>query len=480
MSGDRILMVSDAKKVYKYLKHHGEATLSEISDATGIWESHLIELLGEHEEKKFIDFNPNTGEYSIKFRLGKPLPVHKQNHGAADYGKILQAISRIDNAPSTTSSAPVTTVSGIPQSYSNPYLPNLPKSIDQGDRGTCVGFSTAIATTLAYFTDTQDLPTAAEVAAEQRNVSVNLGCTNGYPAIFDIFEKRWKSPEYLYIQSRLVGNITDPEGSDVGASAKSLTIYGSVFETDDQTSKTVYCVPDWYPVKSGETTAQAQARIIADGQTRITHGYATAHDFNSICAAIYKYGCALIAVNIYENYTTQGCTGNLPDPRGEVVGSHALCLTGYDLNARTMQVRMSWGTDWSDESGFTENYYNLAASECYVILDASEAAIASKLFSTVTLDSNVPCTFVVNNEPTDVISNGNVSLEIGTVHTVTATPVTPSAVVEPSISQSITPTGSTGILNFNFTPAGNVTQKNLIELLVEVVEAIIKYLESSL
>jgi hypothetical protein len=216
----------------------------------------------------------------------------------------------------------------------------------------------------------------------------------------------------------------------------------------------------------------AQARIIADGKTRVTQGYAAITAFDDICAAIYKYGYALIAVNIYSNYTTQGCTGNLPDPNGDIVGSHALCLTGYDKVARTLQVRMSWGTDWSDDSGFSERYFNDAAAECYTILDANETKIGQQLYSAITLNSNVPCTFVVNGEPSTVAVNGVITIERGVNHVVTATPDNPGGVVEPAIVQSITPTGATGVLNFNFTPVGNVPKKSLVEMIEELIVAI--------
>lgn len=466
-------MAQKHKLIYQYLKQHGASTISEIADGIStpsqiIGELELIDILNDHTEKQYIQYNVPTKKYSIRFVLGKPLEVHKKNAKAWDYKRIRQELVGGGVQPPTVQ---------IPSTYSNPYLKYLPNQIDQGDRGTCVGFSTATATTLAYFTDTQDFPTDAEVASEQRNVSINLGCTNNMPFMCDIFEKRWKSPAYLYNMSRLVGNITDPEGSEVSASAQSLTIYGSVFETECQTAKTPTCVPMWYPLLPGETTAQAQARIIADGKSRITQGYAAVTDFNTICEAIYTHGYALIAVNIYDNYTSQGCTGNLPDPRGDVVGGHALCLTGYDMNARTLQVRMSWGSNWSNDSGFTENYYNQAASECYVILDANETKIGQKLYSNVTLDANVPCTFVVNGEPTDTIANNVVTLERNVQHTVTATPVDPSGVVEPAIVQSITPTGDTGVINFAFTPVGVVPKKNIVELIVELIDAILNLLK---
>ena len=238
-------MAKTHKMVFKHLKEKGASTLPEIASGLGKSEKEIKEAIEPY--LKFLKYDEQTKKYSVKFKLDKPLQRnHNDRYQAMDYSAIKAAMAgkHKNKKPATET---------IPQKYENPYLKYLPKAIDQGSRGTCVGFGTAIACTLAYFADTQDFPSDAEIAAEQRNVKVDFGCTNGNPAIFDIFEKRWKSPEYLYVQSRLVGHITVPEGSDVGASAKSLAIYGSVLESDDKTSKSEYCVPDWYPTSPEKT-----------------------------------------------------------------------------------------------------------------------------------------------------------------------------------------------------------------------------------
>ena len=467
-------MAHEHKLIYQYLKTHGASTVAQIAGGIStpsriVSEGEVQAILDDHKGKNYINHDLTTGKYSVKFMLGKPLEVHKKDNKAWNYKRIrTEMLAGGGVQPPTVQ---------IPDTYTNPYLKYLPDHIDQQDRGTCVGFSTAIATTLAYLMDTQDFPTPAEIAAEKRNQQIDLGCANGKPFVFDVFEKRWKSPEYCYNMSRIVGNVTDPEGSYVSASAKSLTINGSVFETECQTAKTPTCVPMWYPALPGESGQQTQDRIMASGKSRITQGYAAITDFNTICEAIYTHGYALIAVNIYENYTDGGCVGNLPEPRGEVVGGHALCLTGYDMTNRTLQVRMSWGTNWSNESGFSENYFNQAASECYVILDANETKIGQQLYTNVTLDANVPCTFVVNGEPTDTIVNNVVTIERGITHTITATAIDPTTVVQPAIANTITTSGDTAILDFAFTPVGSVPKKNLIELIVELIDAILNLLK---
>ena len=88
------------------------------------------------------------------------------------------------------------------------------------------------------------------------------------------------------------------------------------------------------PRLPGESSADAQRRIIQSGQNHRTNGFAQTTSFETICEALYThgYGCVLLPINIYENYTDKGCVGNYPEPRGVEVGSHAQAVVGYDLD----------------------------------------------------------------------------------------------------------------------------------------------------
>ena len=142
---------------------------------------------------------------------------------------------------------------------------------------------------------------------------------------------------------------------------------------------------------------------------------------------------------------------------------------------------MSWGTNWSDDSGFSYNYYTQAASEQYIVLDPNEALVGTELYAEVELTPNVACTFTVNGEPTDTIIDNGVALLQNIQHTIVATPVNASAVKESSMTKTIIPTNQFETLAFEFTlvnptpnpnpnPDPNPTptpSKNWIELLVE-------------
>jgi C1A family cysteine protease len=44
---------------------------------------------------------------------------------------------------------------------------------------------------------------------------------------------------------------------------------------------------------------------------------------------------------------------NLPNPTEVFMGGHAVCAVGYDLKARTVLVRNSWGAEWGQGGYFT-------------------------------------------------------------------------------------------------------------------------------
>jgi hypothetical protein len=464
-------MSSVIKQVLKYLKENGGSTLEEISNGTGVPQTDLLVAVGHIIEDGYVVFNETNKTYKIKFVLNPVISAERLSEKTAwDYNKIQEKLATV--TPQTTRT--------IPEKWRNPYLSYLPDRIDQGDRGTCVGFSSAIGATLLYYQITKDLPTPEEVAAEKRNVEYKL-CSSSKPLICDQFNKRWKSPQFIYMMSRLVGNVTSPEGSYVSAAVKALNKYGSVFETECTTSKTPYCVAEWYPTLNGESTEDAKCRIMLSGLSHLTEGYAQVGTFDAICDAVYTHGFALIAINIYENYTRDNCEGNYPDPNGSVVGSHAQCVVGYDKIARTLEFRQSWGNSWTNEGGISERYFEEAASEAFIILDENETKVGQTIYTKVAVTSNVNCTYKVDNDNATV-SNGVVALERGVRHTITATAVDASTVTEPTMSVTFTPLNETHEVDFTFTKVdipSPVVKKSLIRAIYDLIIAFLSAFKRS-
>ena len=68
--------------------------------------------------------------------------------------------------------------------------------------------------------------------------------------------------------------------------------------------------------------------------------------------------------SVYESFESERVRRSgiapLPEPGEQLLGGHAVCAVGYDLNKRTYLVRNSWGTDWGLEGYFTMPFDYLA------------------------------------------------------------------------------------------------------------------------
>jgi hypothetical protein len=441
--------MSAEKDIFRFLKKHGAANFETIVLETGINASEVNDFLDRYVSDGIIGIN-DEGVYRIKYVLDPPLKPEPLSTKYYSYERIQEEIQKGGGIPIE--------YQDVPSKWRNPNIKYLPTHVDQGDRGTCVGFATAIGLTLLYFQITGDVPSAAELADIKRNIEEQLGCPNAKPLIRDNFGRRWKSPQFLYDRSREEGGVTEPSGSYLSASVAAAKKYGSVFETECWTSKTPYCVANFYPVIPGETGEQSKQRILALGAQHKTNGYATIVDFNAFCAAIYNQwknktggGFGLVPINIFENYTQNGSTGMYPDPRGEVVGSHAQCVVGYDMDAGTLEFWQSWGFDWSSDGGITKKYWDQAAGTAFVILDDTEARVGQDIYSRVTITSNVPLANYTINGENHAANDAVIALERGKLYTVIAFPLDPTTVKETSITITTVPTLDATEVNFVFT-----------------------------
>jgi hypothetical protein len=463
--------MSSGSEIFKFLKRHGAADLDEIIKETGVEPNEAATIIERYMKNRWIDHLPN-GKYRIKFVLDPPLvdePIATKYYNYTIIREKLQGGGAIPAIPAD-----------VPRKWRNPYLAYLPTQVDQGERGTCCGYSTAIGLTLLYFAITQDFPTPEELKAITRNIEEQLGCTNAKPLVRDNFGKRWKSAQFVYDRSREVGGVTEPSGSYLSAIVKAIRDFGACFETECWTSKSPYCVSQFYPIIPGESGEESKVRIMALAAEHKTKGYATVIDFEQFCVAIYTQwrdhtggGFGLVPINIYENYTSNGCEGNYPDPAGEVIGSHAQCAVGYDLDAGTLEFRQSWGKNWTDDGGISKRYWDEAAGAAFVILDDEETKVGQALYSRVEISANVPCNFTIDGE----LHTANplvVALERGKSYEIIAFPTNPELVTVPSLEHELTPTEENQSVSFVFAlkPAP-VIKKTWIEIFIELIRVIL-------
>lgn len=278
-----------------------------------------------------------------------------------------------------------------PVSYMNPYIDWLPQC-DQGDRGTCCGYAGKY---LAWLLQLRLIDPRPDIDAVKKiEVDIPVNVFGQCSMIIDRMHEYSPSAAGLYDESRRIENITVPVGSFIRGVIKALKEYGYNYEKDRQTSRTSRCAPTYYPLIGTET--ETKAFLEGQASNHKIDGYATITTWDGLKDAIYNYGCALIAVNLYENMENNGKTGPLPDPKGSPIGSHALCAVGYDENY--VYFLHSWRCGWSKLSGISKDYYNYACGTAYAPIDSLDVIEAEKVYGTVKVISNVPCTIYIGED----------------------------------------------------------------------------------
>jgi hypothetical protein len=122
---------------------------------------------------------------------------------------------------------------------------------------------------------------------------------------------------------------------------------------------------------------------------------------------------------VYANYTDiAGTDGTFPEPRGDIVGAHSLCLVGYDENY--LYCLHSWG-DWCGRYGrISRNYFDHAFLDAYTVLDSADTKRLREQYIVATLECNLRSKWYVNGKyvgttPDQVLK---VSIGKGTTFTV--------------------------------------------------------------
>jgi hypothetical protein len=343
-------------KIYAYIKAHNGATVEEIADALNLKRYATAKILDTEVLRGFVKVE--NGRYSVVHFLMPP--VQKPAQGIAwDYGKIQKA------GPAFDSSAPPNVMSP----WNKKVAPR-----QQGDRGICVGEGSSELMDYFHLQITKQDPTGTIV----RDIVDPVASL----AIRDQLYDQTFSAQFIYDASRKEGNVTEPSGSYCNAAIRALYKVGICLEKQWWTSKSargVWQTP--YPASQAECEVEAAKHKI--------DGYAVIRTINDLRLAIFKNGVALGAINIYENYTQNTVVvggvvlfdGNLLDPRGECVGSHALCFIGYDDNEQRLYFRHSW-QGWTELGSISYNYWNQAGGDFWAALDANEAVIGAALYRT--------------------------------------------------------------------------------------------------
>lgn len=333
----------------------------------------------------------------------------------------------------------------IPDEWINPLvIPFLkPMRLDQEDLGYCTGYATEyLQILLEELVLLGHRPTPEEFAKIQRDVKVKIG---NQVATFDILPACARSAKFAYDRGRDVayphGN-APAEGGEVDACIQAWIRYGSIPESWCQTPKNSACEPSFYP-KDEQVTRSEALRHCAEGIAQLD-------SFDEICEYLYTHrpeaggpGACVIGTNLREDFQdlkmvtvlgekiglfSRGTAGS-----GGIAGGHALCIVGYSKILGILIVLSSWEKSdaaWLFLNGWTREHHQRNSDPAYVVLDAHEAEIAGQLYSTVTLNANVPVYFTINGEMHK--SQPTVDqFEVGVPYTVRAIPLQPATVMEP-------------------------------------------------
>jgi hypothetical protein len=354
--------------VMKYLKTHPGVTEREIVEAyirDGVEQPGYAVFIG-----KGIDYlkekNAITIDDAGKIRYHQVLdPLPKRLVGFIEVNPLME-----EGAVSTENLV-------TPTDYKNPDIKDLAQRI-QGDRGTCVGQACANVKDLTSIPF--DRPDNLDKEGYRRDIKDPDGL------IHDNLYYTSASAECAYQISRRLGNITAPSGSYTYLGMKALT-GGVCFEDEWPTSKTPYMTlplprPD---MKDAVNVSTANHKI---------DGYATLYPltFENCKAAIYKYHTVAGSFDIYENYgSMMGGDGTLPEPKGDVVGGHALCLYGYDVDY--LYCIHTWG-DWCGRFGrISKHYFDVCCNDIFCPIETAEMERLKEAYAKITCLSNMRTNF---------------------------------------------------------------------------------------
>jgi hypothetical protein len=230
-----------------------------------------------------------------------------------------------------------------------------PKSENQGDNGSCVGWATGY----AAFTIS---------LAKQYNIPAK-----------DI-QRMTRSAMYIYNQIKVN---ECPDGSTAQAALELLKNEGvcayTEFKTDDCS------------VQPNEALKKAARNFKIKEFYHLFSTNATAEEkINATIQSIASNKPVIIGMQLLESFEKVGSDGwYKPQPTDNEADGHAMCVVGYDQNVRRFEIMNSWGTTFGHEGFVYMSYDDFAKYTRYgyqIVLDRSiPPALASAISGSDTL-----------------------------------------------------------------------------------------------
>jgi C1A family cysteine protease len=199
---------------------------------------------------------------------------------------------------------------------------------DQGERGTCVAHATAALLDCLYLT--------------QRSAHLNF------------------SPQFIYWSAKQVDDHPDTEGTWLATAVPTTVKPGDCTETSWPYN------PNPNPANVSQGPPPKAAIEEADRYRTATHVELYARSPVAIRQEIRNHFPVAISIPVYQNWENNPATKAtglipMPLPRSRLVGGHAVCVVGYQLDDQftgggAFIVRNSWGPGWAPLSPVQAGY----------------------------------------------------------------------------------------------------------------------------
>jgi hypothetical protein len=303
----------------------------------------------------------------------------------------------------------------LPEEYILPWIKDIFHR-DQGGQGSCVGEAMSEVMDTVYFKLTGDLPTAADKAKAQYNVTKPIG---PYNTTVDIAYPQTFSDACCYFKSREVGHVTVPSGSFIDYAILAALKVGTCRQWQWWLSQSGTAEWDFpYPDIDPETAEKA----MDTAKNHMIEGYAQCTSAESIKRAIFDHEWAVISAwEVFENYDQGKQDGHWPLPRGASVGGHAMAVVGW-TKAGDLIVLQSWRkAGWPQLNYIPSGYWGSGFIGAICPLDSKEVKFGrGMLYQKVPVTCNYEANLTVNGK---FVSKGvkfSTDLEIGKQATIVA------------------------------------------------------------
>lgn len=192
---------------------------------------------------------------------------------------------------------------------------------EQGDKGTCVAWSSSYAArTISY---------CIQHAIKDKNEINKLAF----------------SPNYIYYHIKKQGDDDCTGGAKVEMAMKVLTDKGDLLTKEN--------IPDCTPkMESSSDAAAKEYSIKAYAALSNTFGKISKNEVIAMKKSLAENKPIIFSIKCFKSFFDVGKDGLWKQPENDsIVGNHAMCIIGYDENKAggAFEIMNSWGTDWGDK-----------------------------------------------------------------------------------------------------------------------------------